>query len=112
MNNANSALQNGGLNISAITSPASKVMVLEMRNQVWSDFGSPWWCSAMGNCWGFDQAYAGHVKAMLPNQTVANGFNGWDYTSDVLAPYPMNNGVGESNDWVFGMQMITNAFPM
>ncbi len=51
----------GGLALSAIDKPANKAIVVELRNQGWTEWGSSWWGGGgAGSAW--DNGYAGHMS--------------------------------------------------
>lgn len=107
--------------MAAIQSPASKILVTELRWQNWNDWASPWWDS---NNWNWTTGFAGHtgsfnllfcdghVKAMKPAQTVANGFNMWDQLNDnIVIDYTGQGGDWKKVDYTVAMQTTANANP-
>jgi len=105
-----------GSSIAQVDKPSQKLLVVEMRNQNWEDYASPWWNSYPGN-WvpaGFaghmgtmNCLFAdGHVKSLRPTATVAGGFSMWEWTVD--SP---NVGTANGVDYNQAMNALTAAFP-
>jgi prepilin-type N-terminal cleavage/methylation domain-containing protein/prepilin-type processing-associated H-X9-DG protein len=106
----------GGPSLAAIQRPADKILVVELRQNGWNDFASNWWTTyGVGSAWdsGFaghsttwNVLYAdGHVKATKPMNTVAGGYNSWEYGNDLLT------GTSNGTDYVQGMQTVAARWP-
>ena len=98
LNDANSQFNGNYPKLAAITAPAQKILLSEMKGTNWEDYASPWWCAgnvptgaANGN---WNVGYAGHTaqfnlllgdyhaKSMRPNSTAGPTFSMWDFNND------------------------------
>ena len=101
LNNANNQFPGGGPGcaIASINAPANKLLLVEFRNDSWSDFASNWWpnanCDAWNNGWAghtslWNNLFVdGHVKAQKPSNSAAP-FNQWAYNNDNVDNFFVN----------------------
>ena len=100
LNDANSQFNGAaGPKLNQIAEPASKLLMVELTNQWWDDFASPWWCGGnsdpnQNETGNYNNGFAGHgafwnnlffdyhVKAQLPGNTAGPTFSQWDITND------------------------------
>lgn len=98
LNDANSQFNGNFPKLAIFTSPAQKILLVEMTNTNWDDYASPWWCNGNdpNQAAGGNFAYGGyeghtnqgnmlyadfHAKSRRGAATTSP-FSEWDFTND------------------------------